>query len=169
MIRRPPRSTQAKTLFPYTPLFRSTPTRTHAYTHTHTHNTHTIHTTWGNGYLADMWSIISSGPTQTPGLSLPLFLFLFVLIFLSVFPLYSPLLSAAPAQSLSHSPFSRHPSISLILPIPPSLSISSLCLCLSICPSPARLSPPLSLSRFTPSTCPPALSSSHLLPFTVQS
>ena len=41
MIRRPPRSTQAKTLFPYTTLFRSTHTHTHCshqvHTHTHTH------------------------------------------------------------------------------------------------------------------------------------
>ena len=40
MIRRPPISTQAKTLFPYTTLFRSTHTHTHTHAHTHTH-THT--------------------------------------------------------------------------------------------------------------------------------
>ena len=41
MIRRPPRSTQAKTLFPYTTLFRSHSTHTHS-THIHTQtNTHT--------------------------------------------------------------------------------------------------------------------------------
>ena len=69
MIRRPPRSTQAKTLFPYTTLFRSEPCGTLPFTSNQTYGEPS--TAWGNVLRPPQSAPLLTSALNTPSLRCP--------------------------------------------------------------------------------------------------